>query len=166
MVLKKLVLLCLPLLLVGCGDGSDGSDGRPGADGTNAADQIARVSGSLAPGETLTLSHALTAYDSEVTFSYLGTKYDAEEFSDVYQAVDIESAVMALEGYDPEPPYDHWDWTDITFLETASGFDMFALKIIWNDDDDDDAVSFVKASLDEQGVRTGDLIELIPDTGY
>ena len=112
MVLKKLVLLCLPLLLVGCGDGSDGrpgadgsdgSDGRPGADGTNAADQIARVSGSLAPGETLTLSHALTAYDSEVTFSYLGTKYDAEEFSDVHQAVDIESAVVALEGYDPEP---------------------------------------------------------------
>ena len=166
MVLKKLVLLCLPLLLVGCGDGSDGSDGRPGADGTNAADQIARVSGSLAPGETLTLSHALTAYDSEVTFSYLGTKYDAEEFSDVYQAVDIESAVMALEGYDPEPPYDHWDWTDITFLETASGFDMFALKTIWNDDDDDECMSFVKASLDEQGVRTGDLIELIPDTDY
>ena len=162
MVLKKLVLLCLPLLLVGCGDGSDG---RPGADGTNAADQIARVSGSLAPGETLTLSHALTAYDSEVTFSYLGTKYDAEEFSDVYQAVDIESAVVALEGYDPEPPYDEWDWSDITFLETASGFDMFAIKTDSNGDDDDER-SFVKASLDEQGVRTGDLIELIPDTDY
>ena len=159
MVLKKLLLLCLPLLLVGCGDGSDGS---PGADGTNAADQIARVSGSLAPGETLTLSHALTAYDSEVTFSYLGTKYDAEEFSDVYQAVDIENAVVALEGYDPEPPYFDWDWSDITFLETASGFDVFALRSIFNVEDD--ARPFVKASLDEQGVRTGDLIELIPVT--
>lgn len=161
MVLKKLLLLCLPLLLVGCGDGSDG---RPGADGTNAADQIARVSGTLAPGETLTLSHALTAYDSEVTFTYLGTKYDAKEFSDVYQAVDIENAVVALENYDPVPPYDEWNWSDVTLLKTASGFDIFALK----DNDTDSERSFVKASLDGQGVRTGDLIELIaqPDDYY
>ena len=40
------------------------------------------------------------------------------------------------------------------------------LKSNSNDDDDDDERSFVKASLDEQGVRTGDLIELIPDTDY
>ena len=89
-----------------------------------------------------------------MTFIYGGRTYGAEEFSSVYQAVDAASAVVALPGYDPVAPYDEWTWSEVSWLETASGFDLFGFL----NNETDNEHSFVMASLDENGARTGDFV--------
>ena len=94
-----------------------------------------------------------------MTFTYGDRTYGAEDFSSVYQAVDAASAVVALPGYDPVAPYDRWYWRYATFVETASGFELFAYRETDLDDDVEmDESSFVMVRLDEDGAQTGDLV--------
>jgi hypothetical protein len=89
-----------------------------------------------------------------VTFYYGGRTFEADEFSSVYQAVDPASSVVVLPAFDPVSPYDDWDWSGVTLLETDSSFTVFA-KLF---NDTDDVYSFVMASLDEDGARSGDFV--------
>lgn len=86
-------LLLLPLLTVGCegpagadgangADGVAGTDGTDGTDGTNGTDGSTVLSGTLAPGEALTLEHGLGAGDKfyEAQFSWDGVAYDHSDY--------------------------------------------------------------------------------------
>jgi hypothetical protein len=97
-----------------------------------------------------------------VTFTYGDRTYGAEDFSSVYQAVDTASAVVALPGYDPVAPYREWEWGYPTFVETASGFTLFAQRQTYSDGEPTE-YSFVMVRLDENGAQTGDLV-VIQDT--
>jgi hypothetical protein len=158
-----ILLISLSALFAGCSDGSDGATGAigaTGAAGNDARDQIARLTETLEPGETITLSHDLAAYESDVTFVYGGRTYDAEEFSSVYQAVDITSAVTVLETYDTVSPYDESSWNNTSLLKTSSGFTLFAKR----KNDTDDEFSFVKTNLDEDGATVGDRVIILDPT--
>jgi hypothetical protein len=95
-----------------------------------------------------------------VTFTFGGRTYSAEEFSSVYQAVDAASAVVALPGFDPVAPYDEWDWSHGSYLETASGFDVYGHREAYQTDEwtSFNEHSFVMVSLDENGAPVGDLV--------
>jgi len=134
--------------------GPAGPAGETGPAGADAQDQIVAQTQTLAPGETLTVTHELAAYRSDVTFTYGGRTFSADEFSSVYQAVDPASSVVVLPAFDPVSPYDDWVWDEVTLLETDNGFTVFA-KL---HNDTDDTYSFVMASLDEDGARSGDFV--------
>ena len=145
--------------------GPAGPTGPAGPAGADASEQVVTKTQTLAPGETLTVAHELAAYRSDVTFTYGDRTYGAEDFSSVYQAVDAASAVVALPGYDPVTPHGRWNWEYGTFVETASGFELFAYRQTDLDENygDPDESSFVMVRLDEDGAQTGDLV-VIQDT--
>lgn len=138
--------------------GPAGPAGETGPAGADASDQIVTQTQTLAPGETLTVPHELAAYRSDVTFTYGDRAVEADEFSSAYQAVDPASSVVVLPAFDPESPFDEWDWSEVTLLETADGFELFARKAVGNE------VSFVMASLNEEGERVGDFVVISAPT--
>ena len=111
--------------------GPAGPAGETGPAGTDARDQIVTQTQTLAPGETLTVTHELAAYRSDVTFSYGGRTYDLDDFGSVHPAVDFDSGVWGTDS-----STSNW-----ALLKTASGFDLFT--------EGDD--NLVRITLDESG---------------
>lgn len=163
-------LLALPMFLAGCEgpagadgtNGADGVDGVDGVDGTNGTDGTAVLTGSIGPGESLTLEHGLGAGDKfyEAQFVWGGVVYDHSDYPMLRPGHLDTGTSFGASGLDSL-------YGDLSAALLASG-DLVVVNRGWIEADDAEAFSIDIRSWDGTLVTHVDLIEtdLADDDGY